>query len=647
MSSSTTVPAADERPSSSSSGEEEDICQICFLATSLLITPCQHSACKLCFEHLLLSTDSNSSHNENYRERQARQDHTDNWSELQEDEIIAAFPSRGRCPFCRRYIDMFQLQLKEKHKNNCGEHLKMAYPKDINLEETPLCGLSFFDTRRTIGDHSFHFPYESSFNNTTSTHTEDGHDTCSIGTDRVTMPFIKFNNSSPDITLDNGDPLPERKLFEHGFHYHDISQTFRGTINWTEGQHGSTFRGSHRWEVIMQFSSDFVHIAKGGILKYRPPNMSQPTAFQTPFDGWWEVMYRRTRCERTPAMTIMTAGDDVDTEEEDVRVERMQVVENSFHRKGERYVIRLGDDVDPPSITWPGMRKPDGGSYSQVVESGMDLQQKRDGPEVGDVIAWTIDHPGYHRIHWKRETKNHCTAIYRFGLGNQDSLQYRQHTVTAYTKPAYNSESLWGNAFVQDLRVGFASYHFISPEGDGENSAYISYEHHACAAWPLLDNGSPVPSRVPFVHQSFDKENRVFCGTIAWTDDYNTSWQGDKSWQYKIIFDEEYTCVKAGRMVAETRGGTEGATHTFGYDLNYINAAISIKIGLEVDAIVQNEQDPTNAVTTRIKLAIIAVNRRITNQLQEEEVSMRTLTQIQSVARGILEDGRDIVDYLS
>jgi len=424
--------------------------------------------------------------------------------------------------------------------------------------------------------------------------------------------------------------------------------------------------------VIMQFSSDFVQISKGAILKHRPPptttaTQTAPTTYQTPLDGSWNVIYKRTRRERTTLTATVVDDDDgndaVEQQDYETRQERVQVVDNSFYRpSGDRYVIDLGrrsggvgeeQQQRSTSCIWPSMTKPDGGSYSQVVESGLDLQQRTDGPDVGDVVVWTTDHPDYHRIIWIRETKNNCITIERFGLEYQGSMNYIRNTGITLAKPTYNLESLWGNVFIQGLRVGYASYHFLSStDGEGDNSAYISYEHRSCAAWPLLDNGSPVPSRVPFVRQSFDEENRTFSGTIAWMEVYNTCWQGDKSWQYEIIFDTEFTCITSGKMVAETQHGTEGDTYTFGYDLNYINAALVEKIRLKADMMMLNEDDENNIEQAHYSsssmakvMAIVNVNRGITNRLQEEGVSIRTLAEVQSVARGILE-GRDSIDYL-
>jgi hypothetical protein len=65
----------------------------------------------------------------------------------------------------------------------------------------------------------------------------------------------------------------------------------------------------------------------------------------------------------------------------------------------------------------------------------------------------------------------------------------------------------WGNGH----RTGLASYHFVARE-----QAYISYEHPDCAAWPPLDNGAPVPARMPFDQMSWDEDSRTWTGSIEW-----------------------------------------------------------------------------------------------------------------------------------
>jgi hypothetical protein len=146
----------------------------------------------------------------------------------------------------------------------------------------------------------------------------------------------------------------------------------------------------------------------------------------------------------------------------------------------------------------------------------------------------------------------------------------------------YNSTSPWGNTFIQCTILGLASYHFVSAEGEGEDHVYISYENEQCSAWPPLDDGSPVPYRVPFINTSYDSETRTFRGKIPWMEVYGTSWQGNSEWNYEIIFDTRFTCVVGG-SVSMIGGGDDGIDSNFGEDLNYCNVALVEMIRGEVD----------------------------------------------------------------
>lgn len=126
------------------------------------------------------------------------------------------------------------------------------------------------------------------------------------------------------------------------------------------------------------------------------------------------------------------------------------------------------------------------------------------------------------------------------------SSYVQMHNGGAPAQPVYCGETLWGNVFVQAMKVGLASYHFVPPAGAAAGdedqppaevaaaalgSAYISYEHPHCAQWPPLDDGSPVPARVPFTDLQWDVAAKTFRGTIDWRTSHQTSWQGVDKWE--------------------------------------------------------------------------------------------------------------------
>merc|ERR1712127_598221 len=133
--------------------------------------------------------------------------------------------------------------------------------------------------------------------------------------------------------------------------------------------------------------------------------------------------------------------------------------------------------------------------------------------------------------------------------------------------PHYRSDKLWGNTFCQIYSVGLASYYFSEPDADGVHQAYISYESPKTEAWPSLDNGERIPSRVLFRNVSYERETRTFRGVIRWEEDFDTTWNGDSEWSYEMVFDPTFAFVESG-----TCRVSGGGTQRFGIDLIYVNA---------------------------------------------------------------------------
>ena len=104
--------------------DEESCCPICLIPTTNYVTaPCTHSACQQCFERILLSTSSSRNRN----------GWDDDYNEEAVEDRITECPTRGRCPFCRRAVNMFDLKNNQSH----------VYEQDTDLEQTPLNGLEF------------------------------------------------------------------------------------------------------------------------------------------------------------------------------------------------------------------------------------------------------------------------------------------------------------------------------------------------------------------------------------------------------------------------------------------------------------------------------------------------------------------------
>lgn len=139
--------------------------------------------------------------------------------------------------------------------------------------------------------------------------------------------------------------------------------------------------------------------------------------------------------------------------------------------------------------------------------------------------------------------------------------------------PTYHPQTIWGNTFCQAFTVGLASYHFVSPD-----NIYISYEHPSIAQWPPLDNGMPIPSRVPFrnavVEVNEANGTTMFRGQICWYEDFGTTWHDHVQWDYQFVVDSAQYCILQGRVRCVTRTGIVNDLSTFGESLLYINAAL-------------------------------------------------------------------------
>jgi len=102
-----------------------------------------------------------------------------------------------------------------------------------------------------------------------------------------------------------------------------------------------------------------------------------------------------------------------------------------------------------------------------------------------------------------------------------------------------------------------------------------------------------------FRETEWDAQELTFRGKICWFDDYQTTWQGCRRWDYEMTFDSQFTFIIAGTVRAHYVHEEElNDMSTFGLDLIYINAAFPSKLkdlfGEEVNATMRRrmvEQD--------------------------------------------------------
>ena len=414
------------------------------------------------------------------------------------------------------------------------------------------------------------------------------------------------------------------------------------------------------WEWIMQFSSDYRFCTHGAIIKRTTTTDTENTLTQHPLAGKWVVRWQRTGEQGVDRNSLKSA--------------RFRVCGNSFSLFGITYHLQLGnEEEDRVHFAWS--LSP---NIVQVAESGVDLKRKPSGPDIGDTIVWTVNDPGFFRIFWTRETKEDIPPTRIERLGNNDTLFSKVQHVRETAKPSYHPGSPWGNVFIQAMMVGLASYHF-----EDENDVYISYEHIECSDWPPLDDGSPVPSRVPFVNHSYDPETRTFRGSIRWIEAYGACWQGCEAWDYEIVFDTEFLCILSGTVKSFRIDGALGNTHHYGEDLNYINAGLVERVkgacvvtirdndvqpedsseqdgaSAEQDgAAVQRRQDESQDNDDNMDGEMLAEERRsskVKNMLEEirntmarlteEGVGQRTSSLVSRASRGALSVDLDPIDY--
>ena len=92
--------------------------------------------------------------------------------------------------------------------------------------------------------------------------------------------------------------------------------------------------------------------------------------------------------------------------------------------------------------------------------------------------------------------------------------------------------SIISQVYVQNNRVGLASYHFLGQdEGDKDEielpHAYISYKN-APAIWTLDDN-TPPPAKKYFIEGKYMRSTRTFTGQILWQP---VTFSSDSKWEY-------------------------------------------------------------------------------------------------------------------
>ena len=289
--------------------------------------------------------------------------------------------------------------------------------------------------------------------------------------------------------------------------------------------------------VSLTFSDDLRYITAGALIHSFLCDKGLSLEFYYPFDGEW----------------ISTEGPSAPC--------KFSIEADFFRCDGDGYKVSVSEDRSTAFLIHASRVK-------REWKILLDLSCR--GPCPGDSITWVNIEDDSQIWVWTRETVvNKPPSDKLIPLGSRNGVVYRRMVgVTRQRQvPTYNRDGLWGNVFCQAMKVGLASYHFVSP-----TESYLSYEHPTSSAWPSLDNGSPIPSRVYFRNVSFN--NYIFKAQILWNEDFQTSWSGMSRWDYTIVFDPNFMVIRGGKVDGCTTEGVSREMSRYGEDLLYVNAGL-------------------------------------------------------------------------
>jgi len=586
--------------------------------------------------------------------------------------------------------------------DEAGEYL---YAKNYDL--SPLQGSVYVDTSSVavwqqrqarpagegwIGYGSFHFPERKEDDNNDDDDDDDDDDNKAEQPHDPRRPYFNIEHLPRWTHTDKR--LPAHLFFADGAHYHAPTRTFCGTLPLDKV--GGPFA---QWDVYLSFSADLSMVRSGLINKRRRiPKSEQERMEWYPLDGWWTMVGAVGEEGREDD------DDDLATRRERRRV---HVVGNGFYDElGMFHMVKCqvesSDDDDETIPTNEGHSRTStctspanknvgialmvhGGTGKRIFEATLPIQAITAGtstemamtrsqgrndatttttftvipPKVGETLIWkrskmpnqngtndeNNDDAEQETVIWRRESVSRQLPADEINqLGGSSGRIYQRWRAGSNnlvrTAPTYHADALWGNTFCQALRVGLASYHFVSEQ----EGAYISYEHPDTRQWPPLDNGMPVPSRVPFHDISFP-DPRTFRGSICWQEEYGTTWQGMARWNYEMKFDPSFYCIVSGQVQCLLASGTEREMSRYGEDLVYGNAALfdhfqatapSLGYGPYQQEHGSPASDDDDDVTSRINVDFIQDYHRGSEDLRrrlgvEAGASVRTLAMVRSI----------------
>ena len=517
--------------------EIENICPVCMVNEADIGTKCNHLICKKCLERIMYNKNGRKLLQQYYENLEFVDIET---SKDQIENLIESYaPCYTKCPTCRQMIYLFDLK-KKITKNNKEKSSSLgkcyAYEKEYDLSE--LDGF-VFAINDEITSYSLHFTSEISTR--TGTRTKRPKRTNM----RPYMSFESENVRSNMGTLDDGTLPPKRLYFEPGFHYNSKSKTFYGEINLDK----SSWYGSNRWEVIVQFSSNLQFTCGGCIIMHRD-NLNKKKNAISPFDGKWTIT--------GSIPPSRTCSDEL----------TIQVVAGAYSYEPFGYNFHLKfASPDLIKIKWRNV-------CNRYNFNWIDNPQ---GPDIGETFSWKNDINYLPSMKWTRESKITSNTmpllpkVVPLGAGGKNLIRVTP-IIPLVAQPSLNSNTLWGNVFVQGAIIGLGSYHFLDCNNDG---SFISYEDPLTAFWGTLDDGTPLPARIFFRNSNFDLNSLTFCGDIMWEDDFGITWNGRAIMKYEMVFDKQFKYIESGGIQFIMKGGIKGERMIFGdNNLLYENACL-------------------------------------------------------------------------
>ena len=532
-----------EEDCSSSSSEPTECCPICLNPTETFVSgPCRHSLCVECMETLLNANAD-----------------VERWPPPTAADAHLSAPTLGRCPICRTTLSLFdivdtktltplypidteswkpttQQEAKSDEQGQEQQHEQHTASESVTdtlsrlsqslicsvtisrPEKNPLVNAVFIPYRGSPGEFSFHWDW-----NKIKSHDEDFK-----FNERPFLNVTKAIRRRPEFWRLDDQSFPQPIHFlEDGCHFHKQSRTFHGTVLWP-----IPLKGSYEWDIILGFSKDYRFISSGRIHHKRGRKLisgSVPESFtekerelcKHPMDGRWTVVWNTRTGEE--------------------RRNEIHVINNEFKQSEWSFYFNF-QDLSNVFVHWPRSK------HRQTIVGGVDFLKEPLGPSVGQRIQWKTSDPNAPDLVWIRQTigPNPVEMVHNYGMGQGKYLYQKIDAQIGDSIPKYNGNSVFGNVFTKRMYIGSASYHFVSP-----TESFVSYRHPACKDLPLMDDGSPLPTRVNFHNLQWDQEERKLTATIEWEKDFGTSWNDNVRWKLTMNFDSEYMVILQGGIQCE------------------------------------------------------------------------------------------------